>query len=150
MVIKKMASQYGWYTFNYMILLFRCSLFRSTLYLCLGAKFGDISRSVASMWESMAESEKSIFKKKSEQDRGRFLREMAEYKNSKSAQQPAVVVQPKTAKSAKKVVAPTAEVTRLFGGTGSVMEDDSIRSTNTWEVTDNECVREGCPEVIVF
>ena len=98
----------------------------------------------------MAESEKSIYRKKSQQDRARFLREMAEYKNSKSAQQPAVVVQPQTAKSAKKVVAPTAEVTRLFGGTGSVMEDDSIRSTNSWEVTDNECVREGCPEVIMF
>ena len=97
----------------------------------------------------MAESEKSIYRKKSEQDRARFLREMAEYKNSKSAQQPAVVVQPQTAKSAKKVVAPTAEVTRLFGGTGSVIEEN-IRSTNSWEVTDNECVREGCPEVIVF
>jgi hypothetical protein len=36
-----------------------------------GAKFGDISRSVAGMWEGLDESEKLSFRKKSEEDRAR-------------------------------------------------------------------------------
>ena len=37
------------------------------------AKFGDISRSVAGMWEGLKETEKYIFKKKSEEDRARSV-----------------------------------------------------------------------------
>jgi HMG (high mobility group) box len=35
------------------------------------AKFGDISRSVAAMWEGLSEAEKAVFKKKSDEDRAR-------------------------------------------------------------------------------
>ena len=109
----------------------------------------------------MAESEKIIFRQKSEQDRARFLRQMEEYKNSKSsAQQPASVDQPSPAKNAKnaKIVVPPAvmaaaakeEVIRLFGGAGSVIENDNIRSNTTWEVTDNVCLKDGCSQVNLF
>jgi hypothetical protein len=36
-----------------------------------GAKFGDVSRSVAGMWEGLDETQRIVFKKKSEDDRAR-------------------------------------------------------------------------------
>ena len=44
------------------------------------AKFGDVSRIVASMWERLSDDEKSIYRKKSDDDKARYNREMREYK----------------------------------------------------------------------
>ena len=37
------------------------------------ARFGDISRSVAGMWERLDETEKAVYKRMSEEDRARWV-----------------------------------------------------------------------------
>lgn len=44
------------------------------------AKFGDVSRIVASMWERLSDDEKAIYRKLSEDDKARYKREMQDYK----------------------------------------------------------------------
>ena len=46
------------------------------------AKFGDVSRIVASMWERLSDEEKAIYRKLSEDDKARYKREMLEYRES--------------------------------------------------------------------
>ena len=47
------------------------------------AKFGDVSRIVASMWERLSDDEKAIYRKRSEDDKERYNREMQVYRASK-------------------------------------------------------------------
>ena len=44
-----------------------------------GAKFGDISKIVASMWEALGDNEKTQYKKQNEEDKIRHKREMEAY-----------------------------------------------------------------------
>ena len=44
------------------------------------AKFGDVSRIVASMWERLSDDEKAIYRKLSEDDKARYKREMQDYR----------------------------------------------------------------------
>ena len=47
------------------------------------AKFGDVSRIVASMWERLSDDEKAIYRKLSEDDKARYKKELQEYKRNK-------------------------------------------------------------------
>ena len=47
------------------------------------AKFGDVSRIVASMWERLSDDEKAIYRKLSEDDKIRYKKELQEYKRNK-------------------------------------------------------------------
>merc|ERR1719367_803961 len=46
------------------------------------AKFGDVSRIVASMWERLSDDEKAIYRKLSEDDKARYKKEIQEYKRN--------------------------------------------------------------------
>ena len=46
------------------------------------AKFGDVSRIVASMWERLSDDEKAIYRKLSEDDKTRYKKEIQEYKRN--------------------------------------------------------------------
>lgn len=45
-----------------------------------GAKFGEVSKIVATMWEVLPEEEKAVYRQKNEEDKRRHEREMAEYR----------------------------------------------------------------------
>ena len=47
------------------------------------AKFGDVSRIVASMWERLSDDEKEVYRKLSEDDKVRYKREMLDYRAGK-------------------------------------------------------------------
>lgn len=51
-------------------------------------KFGEVSKIVAHMWENLGEEEKSVYRKKNEQDKERFESEMSEYKARQALMSP--------------------------------------------------------------
>jgi toll-like receptor 13 len=126
-----------------------------------GAKFGDVSRSVAAMWEALSENEKTAYRTMSVDDHARFDAAMKAYR----ATQPAT---PQTGNAA----APKAKSVKVvfLGGkmlttttpaatpaeqpnqsnpifqVGSTMMPltTSVTPVKPEDITDNECIRTGC------
>lgn len=126
-------------------------------YFILGVKFGDLSRKVAAMWESMPESEKTVYRKRSEEDRARFNRETEVFKSSQSsATSSPQQQQPKTVKvvylgsnndgASPKSSPKKEEESSLFSSPGS-QESLSNFQPQVWDVTGNKCLLDGCTQV---
>ncbi|CAN9509563.1 unnamed protein product [Ophioblennius macclurei] len=56
------------------------------------ATFGEVSKIVASMWDSLGEEQKQVYKRKNEAAKRDYLKALAEYKSSKFSQSPIEVL----------------------------------------------------------
>lgn len=56
------------------------------------ATFGEVSKIVASMWDSLGEEQKQVYKRKTEAARKEYLKALAAYKANQLSQQPAIEV----------------------------------------------------------
>ncbi|XP_034532916.1 TOX high mobility group box family member 4b isoform X2 [Notolabrus celidotus] len=56
------------------------------------ATFGEVSKIVASMWDSLGEEQKQVYKRKNEAAKKDYLKALAEYKSRKSSQAPIEVM----------------------------------------------------------
>uniref|UniRef100_A0A672FJW8 TOX high mobility group box family member 4 b n=1 Tax=Salarias fasciatus TaxID=181472 RepID=A0A672FJW8_SALFA len=56
------------------------------------ATFGEVSKIVASMWDSLGEEQKQVYKRKNEAAKKDYLKALAEYKSSKFSQSPIEVM----------------------------------------------------------
>ena len=125
------------------------------------AKFGEVSKIVAQMWEAMGDEDKSIYKKRNEQDKVRYEREMTEYKERQESQQslppiksnaaaskPATVVKSRPVRAA--AAAAAAAAAKSTEASKSDEEDAgpapliSAPAPPELETTGNVCIRQGC------
>ena len=132
------------------------------------AKFGEVSKIVAQMWEAMGDEDKFIYKKKNEQDKVRYEREMTDYKERQEGQKDVSAVVPPTATEAVKAptviklkarpvraaaaaaaaaAAKAAEVSKSDEEEATAARPAPITSAPAPEVetTANDCIRQGCP-----
>ena len=124
------------------------------------AKFGEVSKIVAQMWEAMGNEDKSIYKKRNEQDKVRYEREMTEYKERQESQQdlpapkstpasrpPATVVKSRPVRAA----AAAAAAASAKSAEMSKSDEEDARPVpittapaSELETTGNVCIRQGC------
>jgi len=128
------------------------------------AKFGEVSKIVAQMWEAMGFEDKSSYKKKNELDKVRYEREMTEYKErqesrqdlpapkSTAASRPATVVKSRPVRAAAAAAAAAAaKSAEVFKSD----EEDARPAPITTapapelETTANACIRQGCAAMAV-
>ena len=90
-----------------------------------GVKFGDVSRVVASMWESMADSDKEKYRAMAVEDKERYAREINEY-NSRKEDPPVDSV--------------------VFSRTSSTLSVVKLENNEVdpADITDSTCIRDGC------
>ena len=132
------------------------------------AKFGDVSRSVAGMWEALSENEKSIYRDKSAEDHARHDSAMKTYKASLPVTSSTTENATPKSKSVKvvylggKMVTTTTTATAakpstltsseqhlqnhpLFQGLTNVLPLINLKlEVRPEDVTENECIRHGC------
>lgn len=114
-----------------------------------GAKFGEVSKIVASLWEGLEESKKAEYRKKNEEDKLRFEREMAEYKARQEGAAVAAPAELNTSSSGLEFIPNGGTV--LEGGTLCIRLGCSnpAISNPEWEdeYCSNECVVRHCKNV---
>ena len=108
------------------------------------------------MWESMPETEKAVFRKRSEEDRARFNRETEEYKLSQASatSPPQQQQQPQTVKvvylgrneASPKSSPQKEEENSLFSTPGSQGSLSNFQP-QVWDVTENKCLLDNCSQV---
>ena len=104
------------------------------------AKFGDISKIVASLWDALGEEEKSVYRKRNEADKIRYKEEMKAYesgklvaKNNKSADPEEIN------EDAKQVFSSTSDLSTHL--TFQQMPE---------ETTNNQCIKAGCTKLAIL
>ncbi|XP_051565627.1 TOX high mobility group box family member 4-like isoform X2 [Myxocyprinus asiaticus] len=78
------------------------------------ATFGEVSKIVASMWDSLGEEQKQVYKRKTEVAKKEYLKALAAYKDSQLSQQPTIEVldtAPSPPPAPAPTIAPTPTVT---------------------------------------
>ncbi|KTF90968.1 hypothetical protein cypCar_00046295, partial [Cyprinus carpio] len=73
------------------------------------ATFGEVSKIVASMWDSLGEEQKQVYKRKTEAAKKEYLKALAAYKANQLSQQPTIEVLEAPASPAAAAVAPPPE-----------------------------------------
>lgn len=135
------------------------------------AKFGEVSKIVASMWEALGEEDRAVYKKRNADDKIRHEQEMNEYRAKQVAEgidpdaAPGIAAnKPETKKLPTRGVAAkkaAAGVVVTAGNHGKVViakpapvsqtssseskeEDGTEEAEEEDEITENDCIREGC------
>ena len=128
------------------------------------AKFGDVSRSVAAMWETLGPSEKAVYKNLSVEDHARYDAAMKEYKASQSAAAPqgsdgsmpkaksvkvvylgGKMMTTTTTTSPAKQPVPANQNHPLFQGASTLIPPKgNALVVKPEDLTDNQCIRAGC------
>lgn len=108
-----------------------------------GAKFGDISKIVASMWEALGDNEKTQYKKQNEEDKIRHKREMEAYKAGVSFKKTPIKDDPQED-------AENEETKEVFSSTNETLQIASHFKVQEEEVmTENMCIKRGCSNLAV-
>merc|ERR1711983_431331 len=103
-----------------------------------GAKFGDISKIVASMWEALGEDEKAKYKRLNEEDKIRYQREMESYKAGVvSSHIPDEIVDEDT----KEVFSSIETTTPILSQVRNQQHEE--------EKTENMCIKKDCQNVAI-
>ena len=106
------------------------------------AKFGDISKIVASLWEATGEDEKSVYRKRNEADKIRFKNEMAAYQSGvPMSNLSSHIISDEINDDAKEVFHSTGETTQV---------STSFLSMQPEEKTDNQCIKNGCLQLAII
>jgi len=107
-----------------------------------GAKFGDISKIVASMWEALGDNEKVHYKQLNEEDKIRHKREMEAYKAG------TFVKSNKLNDSTED--AENEETKEVFSSTNQTLQIAShFKIQQEEEKTENMCIKRGCSNVAI-
>ncbi len=129
------------------------------------AKFGEVSKIVASMWDALDEEGKAVYRRRNEEDKRRHEREMKAYRARMQAEQE-ISAQPTRQQDHQKGAASGGRVTVTRGHHGSVRtttdpsrtrgvtgeeeeddddDDDGDDDNEEEEVMAHSCIRSGCP-----
>lgn len=111
------------------------------------AKFGDISRIVASMWEALGEAEKAVYKKRNEEDKIRFRREMEAYKAGLGKTEEVAPVETEATADSSAASEATSQVFQTNGVTASLVPEAGSAEL---AASESRCIREGCPAMAVI
>lgn len=109
------------------------------------AKFGDISKIVASLWEALGDEEKSVYRKRNEADKIRYREEMKAYEsglllakdNNKTAS-----LHEEINEDAKQVFSSTEETTQVSTHLSFQQQPE--------ETTTNQCIKQGCMKLAII
>ena len=136
-------------------------------------KFGELSKIVASMWESLAEENKAVYRKMNDEDKVRFERENKEYQAklasdpqaaaaAAEAVKPAAQARSGPPRRAAAVAATTAnkQVVLVTGNHGQVSAQVAppaapaamvvnAPTVSPEDVTDQACIRDGCTKFAI-
>jgi len=105
------------------------------------AKFGEVSKIVSSMWAALDKESRAVYEKRSEEDRARHDREMAEYEAKASSSTPAASRALTVKRSQHGKPKDTVAVASLTSRPAVVSNPASV---NPADVTDHACIRAGC------
>jgi len=92
------------------------------------------------MWEALGENEKAVYKRRNEEDKARFQREMEAYKAG-SFQQPEKMEEDYADESTKEVFTSTLTTTNISSIVSKMAEPE--------ERTENPCIRQGCGKAAI-
>ena len=129
------------------------------------AKFGEVSKIVAQMWEAMGDEDKSIYKKRNEQDKVRYEREMTEYKERQESQADVPAAKSTAATASQVATAVKSRPVRAAAAAAAAAAAKSAEATKSdeedakptpapapittapapeLEPSGNVCIRQGC------
>jgi len=111
-----------------------------------GAKFGDVSKIVAQLWEAMSDSEKTEYKKLNEEDKIRHKNQMEAYKAGATFKKG----RPSLDDSNTDHEAENEETKEVFSSTTETLQIASHFKVQEEEVmTENMCIKRGCSNLAV-